>query len=257
MGIRADGSAWPSIGKEQRTTYGGMSGNAIRPIALKVNQSKILVKIHDYHCFNNRLCQLLPKPCLDSRSWQLVALIPANLHFNSSSAELVCFRYYCSSSTRYFQQATWSFGLSTVKFNNKDTKKQIFHKFWLKNTKISTNFDLKTKMFFYYWDQVCSAVQNQDFTVVDDYIVSLKALIYLRSLENLKDWDGQSPPVLRHQKGKPLPQLATVIDQVRANRRSITRPRKLMLLKMTKYGLKNMLSCSKNSEKWSWNHNVV
>ena len=36
MGIRSDGSAWPSIGKEQRTTYGGMSGNAIRPIALKV-----------------------------------------------------------------------------------------------------------------------------------------------------------------------------------------------------------------------------
>ena len=36
MGVRSDGSAWPSIGKEQRTTYGGMSGNAIRPIALKV-----------------------------------------------------------------------------------------------------------------------------------------------------------------------------------------------------------------------------
>lgn len=37
MGVRSDGSAWPSIGKEQKTTYGGMSGNAIRPIALKVN----------------------------------------------------------------------------------------------------------------------------------------------------------------------------------------------------------------------------
>lgn len=41
MGVRSDGSAWPSIGKEQRTTYGGMSGNAIRPIALKVFISAI------------------------------------------------------------------------------------------------------------------------------------------------------------------------------------------------------------------------
>ena len=27
--------AWPAVGKEQRTTYGGVSGNAIRPIALR------------------------------------------------------------------------------------------------------------------------------------------------------------------------------------------------------------------------------
>ena len=33
--LQSDGSAWPSIGKEKRTTYGGVSGNAIRPIALK------------------------------------------------------------------------------------------------------------------------------------------------------------------------------------------------------------------------------
>lgn len=42
MGVRSDGSAWPSIGKEQKTTYGGMSGNAIRPIALKVFISAII-----------------------------------------------------------------------------------------------------------------------------------------------------------------------------------------------------------------------
>jgi dihydropyrimidine dehydrogenase (NADP+) len=35
MGIRHDGTAWPNVGKTQRTTYGGMSGNAIRPIALR------------------------------------------------------------------------------------------------------------------------------------------------------------------------------------------------------------------------------
>lgn len=35
MGLRTDSSAWPSIGKKQLTTYGGVSGNAIRPIALR------------------------------------------------------------------------------------------------------------------------------------------------------------------------------------------------------------------------------
>ncbi len=35
MGIKTDGSAWPSVGKEKRTTYGGVSGNTIKPIALR------------------------------------------------------------------------------------------------------------------------------------------------------------------------------------------------------------------------------
>ena len=35
MGLRNDASAWPSIGREKHTTYGGVSGNAIRPIALR------------------------------------------------------------------------------------------------------------------------------------------------------------------------------------------------------------------------------
>lgn len=35
MGLRNDGSAWPSVGKQKLTTYGGVSGNAIRPIALR------------------------------------------------------------------------------------------------------------------------------------------------------------------------------------------------------------------------------
>lgn len=26
MGLRPDGSAWPSVGREKRTTYGGVSG---------------------------------------------------------------------------------------------------------------------------------------------------------------------------------------------------------------------------------------
>lgn len=57
--------------------------------------------------------------------------------------------------------------------------------------------------------QVCSAVQNQDFTVIQDYCTGLKALLYLKSnppphLGQL--WDGQSPPQIKAQKGKPVPQ---------------------------------------------------
>ncbi|XP_023256285.1 dihydropyrimidine dehydrogenase [NADP(+)], partial [Seriola lalandi dorsalis] len=60
--------------------------------------------------------------------------------------------------------------------------------------------------------QVCSAVQNQDFTVIEDYILGLKTLLYLKSLE-LKDWDGQSPPTERHQKGKPVPRLDELVGK--------------------------------------------
>ena len=36
MGIQSqDAVAWPNVGLERRTTYGGVSGNAIRPIALR------------------------------------------------------------------------------------------------------------------------------------------------------------------------------------------------------------------------------
>ena len=35
MGLRPNSAAWPAVGNEQRTTYGGVSGNAIRPIALR------------------------------------------------------------------------------------------------------------------------------------------------------------------------------------------------------------------------------
>lgn len=51
--------------------------------------------------------------------------------------------------------------------------------------------------------QVCSAVQNQDFTLIEDYITGLQALLYLKSL-GLNGWDGQSPPTPKHQKGKAI-----------------------------------------------------
>ena len=39
MGLKSTGNAWPAVGKEQRTTYGGVSGNAVRPIALRAVSS--------------------------------------------------------------------------------------------------------------------------------------------------------------------------------------------------------------------------
>ncbi|CAM4593955.1 unnamed protein product [Leuciscus chuanchicus] len=61
--------------------------------------------------------------------------------------------------------------------------------------------------------QVCSAVQNQDFTVIEDYCLGLKALLYLKSIEELHDWDGQSPPTIRHQKGKPVPRVEELVGK--------------------------------------------
>ena len=63
--------------------------------------------------------------------------------------------------------------------------------------------------------QVCSAVQNQDFTVIDDYVTGLQALVYLESL-GLKGWDGQSPPTPRHQNGKVIT-VSDVMDKVYVN----------------------------------------
>lgn len=50
--------------------------------------------------------------------------------------------------------------------------------------------------------QVCSAVQNQDFTVIDDYCTGLKALLYKSGCEHLSKWKGLHEPTAIHQKGK-------------------------------------------------------
>ena len=59
--------------------------------------------------------------------------------------------------------------------------------------------------------QICSSVQNQDFTVIQDYITGLKAMLYLQSRPDLADWDGQSPVTPRHQLGKPVPVIADLV----------------------------------------------
>lgn len=124
MGLTGKGSAWPAVGVEQRTTYGGVSGLAIKPMALKA-VSAIAKKFPGY--------PILATGGIDSAD--------AGLQYLFAGASAL---------------------------------------------------------------QVCSAVQNQDFTVIDDYLSGLKASLYLSSIPELKDWNGQSPPTVAHQKGKPV-----------------------------------------------------
>uniref|UniRef100_A0A4W4FIT6 Dihydropyrimidine dehydrogenase [NADP(+)] n=1 Tax=Electrophorus electricus TaxID=8005 RepID=A0A4W4FIT6_ELEEL len=133
MGLKADGSPWPAVGRDKRTTYGGVSGNAIRPIVLKAVSA---------------IARALPAfPILATGG---IDSAESGLQFLHVGASLL---------------------------------------------------------------QVCSAVQNQDFTVIDDYCTGLKALLYLKNIEELQDWDGQSPPTARHQKGKPVPTLDALVGR--------------------------------------------
>jgi len=125
MQLKGDGTPWPGVGSEKKTTYGGVAGNAIRPIAMK-GVSAIARAIPGF--------PILATGGIDSADVGL-----QYLHAGASAL------------------------------------------------------------------QVCSAVQNQDYTVVQDYISGLKCLLYLKgvsSLGELCNWDGQSPPTPVHQLGK-------------------------------------------------------
>ncbi|XP_070150339.1 dihydropyrimidine dehydrogenase [NADP(+)] [Polyergus mexicanus] len=124
MGLHADATPWPAVGFNKSTTYGGMSGNATRPQALRAIST---------------ISKHLPGfPILGAGG--------------VDSADVALQFLHC--------------GASVI--------------------------------------QICSAIQNQDFTVIDDYVTGLKALLYLKSLPQMKDWDGQSPTIKKHQKGKPV-----------------------------------------------------
>ncbi len=132
MGIKSDGKAWPSVGQKGQTTYGGVSGNAIRPIALRA-VTHIARHMPDF--------PILATGGIDSAETGMQYL----------------------------------YGGASVL-------------------------------------QVCSAVQNQDFTVIDDYISGLKTLLYLKSMQQFDSWSGQAPPTPKHQKGKIL-QVKDIIGQ--------------------------------------------
>ncbi|XP_017767317.1 PREDICTED: dihydropyrimidine dehydrogenase [NADP(+)] [Eufriesea mexicana] len=124
MGLHADATPWPAVGIKKGTTYGGMSGNATRPQALKAISS---------------IAKAFP-------GFPILGI------GGIDSADVALQFLHCGASVL----------------------------------------------------QVCSAIQNQDFTLIDDYVTGLKALLYLKSLKQVKDWDGQSPPTFKHQKGKPI-----------------------------------------------------
>lgn len=129
MSLNADGVAWPNVGLDKRTTYGGVSGNATRPVALRAISS-VGNALPNY--------PIMGTGGIDSA--------------DSALQFLQC-------------------GASVL--------------------------------------QICSAIQNQDFSVIQDYITGLKALLYLKNNpppENLH-WDGQSPPALKLQKGKAVVRL--------------------------------------------------
>ncbi|XP_019386593.1 PREDICTED: dihydropyrimidine dehydrogenase [NADP(+)] [Crocodylus porosus] len=133
MGLKADCTPWPAVGGGRKTTYGGVSGNAIRPIALRA-VSAIASALPGF--------PILATGGIDSAE--------SGLQFLHSGASVL---------------------------------------------------------------QVCSAIQNQDFTVIEDYCTGLRALLYLKSIEELEDWDGQSPVTMCHQKGKPVPQIADLMGK--------------------------------------------
>lgn len=128
MGIRANANAWPAVGAEQRTTYGGVSGNATRPMGLRA-VSAIARALPGY--------PIMATGGIDSAD--------AGLQYLFAGASVL---------------------------------------------------------------QICSSVQNQDFTVIQDYITGLKCYLYMQSRPDLAQWDGQSPPsrgVPEVYKGKHLP----------------------------------------------------
>jgi dihydropyrimidine dehydrogenase (NADP+) len=136
MGVKGDSNAWPAVGEAKRTTYGGVSGNATRPVALKAVSSV----------------------------------------------------------------AKWVPGINimaTGGIESADTAIQFLH--------------CGAGVM-----QICSSIQNQDFTVVEDYITGLKAYLYLQARVDLKDWDGQSPPksyTVRSLVGKNLPKFGPYLEE--------------------------------------------
>ncbi|XP_076813425.1 dihydropyrimidine dehydrogenase [NADP(+)]-like [Clavelina lepadiformis] len=154
MGLRGNTTAWPSVGKDHKTTYGGVSGNAIRPIALRA-VSAIARKLPDF--------PILATGGIDSAE--------AGLQYLHAGATIL---------------------------------------------------------------QVCSAIQNQDFTLIDDYVSGLKTLLYLRSIDALNQWDGQSCPTLPHQLGKPTLRIRDLVGKDMPNFGPYKKERKEILSKIKK-----------------------
>lgn len=137
MSLSGDGSAWPAIGPEKRTTYGGVSGNATRPIALRAISS---------------IARDLPG-------------FPIMGTGGVDSADVAIQFLKCGASVL----------------------------------------------------QICSAIQNQDYTIVQDYITGLKCHLYMQAnKEKYEGWDYQSPPkYIPSVPGKGLPKFGPYLKERR------------------------------------------
>jgi len=140
MGLKGNSNAWPAVGTEKKTTYGGVSGNATRPVALRAVSS---------------IARTLPG-------------YPIMATGGCDSADTAIQFIHC--------------GAGVV--------------------------------------QICSAIHNQDFTIVQDYISGLKCYLYMQSRQDLSEWDGQTPPKgnvpsMNSQIGKGLPKFGPYYAQRR------------------------------------------
>lgn len=140
MKVNPDATPWPAVGLQKRTTYGGMSGNAIRPIAMKAVSS---------------IARAIPN-------------IPMTATGGADTADAVLGYIHV--------------GAPVV--------------------------------------QICSSIQNQDFTIIRDYISGLQALLFLQSYKEYANWRGQCPPELqRHESyegvGKGLPKFGPYLLEKR------------------------------------------
>ena len=50
--------------------------------------------------------------------------------------------------------------------------------------------------------------------MVDDYITGLQTLLYLNTIEELNQWNGQSRPTPQHQLGKRIQSIETLVGKV-------------------------------------------
>lgn len=57
MGLQADATPWPSVGLEKRTTYGGVSGSAAKPVALRA-VSAIKRELPDFEIMGMRILKV-------------------------------------------------------------------------------------------------------------------------------------------------------------------------------------------------------
>eukprot|EP01063_Lacrimia_lanifica_P026863 TRINITY_DN368_c0_g1_i1.p1 TRINITY_DN368_c0_g1~~TRINITY_DN368_c0_g1_i1.p1 ORF type:complete len:1035 (+),score=389.41 TRINITY_DN368_c0_g1_i1:64-3168(+) len=113
--IKMDAAAWPRVGPSRMTTYGGVSGNAVRPMALKMVSS---------------IANKMPGT-------------PIMATGGADSADTVIQFLYA--------------GAAVV--------------------------------------QASSSIQNQDFTIVEDWISALKWHLYAQSRSDLVQWEKQLPPM--------------------------------------------------------------